>query len=215
LTGVGVGLVLTLLAMRSRTVTVNLITTAGWLWALAVAAVVDGVMDGPGWTRVPLGFWDLPLSGPWLRSILLPDAALALLPALVIGLLTALPAVRRGEVTIGVATSGVAGPLLVAAAYLVAQPPLVDAVATDLSRQLVVPYLIGFGLAGSLLATLIRPGAADGHGQEPEIEPAEPVDGVDGDGTTRIPAPRADHDADDQPLDGTELTPAHSGADRD
>lgn len=197
--GVVVGLALTFLALRSRAVTVNLIATGGWLWALAVVAVIDGVLADRGWARVPLGFWDLQLEGPWFRSLLLPDVGIAVGAALVIGLLAALPAVRRGDSSIGVATSGAAGPLLVAAAYLLAQPQLVDATAVDLSRQLTVPYLIGVGLAGSLLATLLHPRGTQEEADQPADsdlpEPdnsdlSQPAEDAVSEAPAAIPAPR-------------------------
>jgi hypothetical protein len=155
--GVIVGLVMAVGALTARAVAANLIATAAWLWLLAIVAVVDGVLAGRDWSRVPLAFWEFTDAEPWFRNILLPDAGLALGAALVIGLLAALPAVRRGDHPIGVVVSGAAGPLVLAAAYLMAQPDLVGADVVDLSRHLVTPYLLLAGLLGSLIASTVRP----------------------------------------------------------
>jgi hypothetical protein len=144
-------------ALAARAVAANILTTAGWLWLLAVVAVTDGVLAGQDPARVPLAFWELTADGPWFRSVRLPDAGLALAAALLIGILAALPAARRGDPPVGVVISGAAGPLVLAAAYLLTQPDLVVADAVDLSRQLVAPYLVLAGLLGSLLASAVRP----------------------------------------------------------
>lgn len=155
--GVLAGLVLAALALAARAVAANLLAAFVWLWGFAVVAVVDRVTTGADEGRVPLGFWDFTAAEPWYRNILLPDAGPVLGAALVIGALTALPAARRGDGPVGVATSGGAGPLLLAAAYLLTQPSLVGVEPLELSRHLVVPYAVLAGLVGSLLAALARP----------------------------------------------------------
>jgi hypothetical protein len=155
--GVIVGLVVAVGALTARAVAANLIATAAWLWLLAIVAVVDGVLAGRDWSRVPLAFWEFTAAEPWFRNIFLPDAGLALGAALVIGALAALPAARRGDHPIGVVVSGAAGPLVLVAAYLLAQPDLVGADAVDLSRHLVAPYLLLAGLLGSLIVSAVRP----------------------------------------------------------
>jgi hypothetical protein len=184
LLGVLVGLPFAVGALAARAIAANLLATAGWLWLLAVAAVTDGVIAGRGWTRVPLAFWDHSLSGPWFRNLLLPDTAVAVGAALVIGALAALPAARRGDRPVTVAVSGVAGPLLVALAYLLAQPDLAGAAAVDLSRHLVAPYLVVAGLIGSLLVTMVRPRADLGASRGPAGDAAAADAGQAGAGTT-------------------------------
>jgi hypothetical protein len=169
--GVLVGVIISVGAVTARAVAANLIATAGWLWALAVAAVTIGVVAGHAWSPVWPGFWDPDIGQWWLASLRLPEAAIAVGAALVIGGLAALPAARRGEPSVGVATSGVAGPLVLAAAYLLAQPDLTAVAATELSRYLLAPYLVLAGLAGSLLIGVTVPpvteiavgGTADGQ----------------------------------------------------
>jgi len=167
--GVLVGLLIAVGALTSRAVAANIFASAGWLWLLAVVAVVDGVLAGRDWERVPLAFWEFTATNPavqwgvtaageqWFGNIFLPDAGLAAAAALVIGALAALPAARRGDHPVGVVLSGAAGPFLVAAAYLLAQPDLVGAEAVDLSRHLVAPYLVLTGLIGSLISLAVRP----------------------------------------------------------
>lgn len=171
--GVVVGLALAVGALASRAVAANVIASATWLWLLAVVAVVDGVLGGRDWERVPLAFWEFtavdpdrvwgvsPDSQSWFGNIFVPDFALAAGAALIIGALAALPAARRGDHPVGVVVSGAAGPLLVAAAYLLSQPRLAGADTVDVSRHLIVPYLVLAGILGSLVISLVRPRA--GH----------------------------------------------------
>lgn len=176
--GVIVGLIVAVGALTARAVAANLIATAAWLWLLAIVAVVDGVLAGEDWSRVPLAFWEFTAADPWFRNIFLPDAGLALGAALVIGALAALPAARRGDHPIGVVVSGTAGPLVLTAAYLLAQPDLVGADAVDLSRHLVAPYLLLAGLLGSLIVSAVRPRTSpEPAPDEPAIPPArEPAE---------------------------------------
>lgn len=167
--GVLVGLAVSVGALASRAVAANVIGSAAWLWLLAVVAVVDGVLDGRDWERVPLAFWEFTAVDPdriagisadsqsWFGNIFVPDFALAAAAALVIGALAALPAARRGDQPVGVVISGAAGPLLVAAAYLLSQPRLAGADTVDVSRHLIVPYLVLAGILGSLVISVVRP----------------------------------------------------------
>jgi hypothetical protein len=176
--GVIVGLAVAVGALTSRAVAANLVATAAWLWLLAIVAVVDGVIAGRDWSRVPLAFWEFTAAEGWFRNIFLPDAGLALGAALVIGALAALPAARRGDPAIGVVISGAAGPLVLAAAYLLARPDLVGAEEVDLSRHLVTPYLLLAGLLGSLIVSALRPRTTqDTAAESPAIPPArEPAE---------------------------------------
>jgi hypothetical protein len=171
-------------ALAARAVASNILATAGWLWLLAVVAVTDRVLAGADSTRVPLAFWEGTAAGPWFRSVLLPDAGLAVAAALALGLLAALPAARRGDPPAGVVVSGAAGPLVVAITYLFTQPDLVGAGAVDLSRHVVVPYLVLAGLLGSLLAGAVPARSPDRSGP-PADRPAPPA------GAAAVPAPRA------------------------
>lgn len=148
--GIVLGLAMALGALAARAVAANLIASAAWLWLLAIVAVVDGVAAGRGLASAQLAVWQFTSSGPQVRDIWVWQAVLTLGAALVIGALAALPAARRGDSAVGVAISGAAGPLLVAAAYLLAAPRLGGIPAVELSAYLVVPYAVIAGLAGSV-----------------------------------------------------------------
>ena len=215
--GVLVGLLIAVGALTSRAVAANILASAAWLWLLAVVAVVDGVLAGRDWERVPLAFWEFTATDPaarwgitaageeWFGNIFLPDAALAAAAALLLGTLAALPAARRGDHPVGVVLSGAAGPFLVATAYLLAQPDLVGAEAVDLSRHLVAPYLVLTGLIGSLISLAVRPRAprttwdpaARPEPEEPDAGTDPGAEAGDGEGDAEertddpaVPAPR-------------------------
>lgn len=190
--GVIVGLFVAAWSVASRAVATNVIATTSWLWLLAVVAVIDGVVSGDGLTAAQLGVWQMTSDSEqfWIRNIYLPGAALGLGSAFVIGALAAWPAARRADSRVGAAVSGGVGPLLVAAAYILAAPRLVGVRAEQLSAYLLAPYAVVAGLAGSVLVTAIaqraaaarRPTPADlaalawpESGQSPaERSPAEP-----------------------------------------
>lgn len=185
--GLLVGVVLAALALTARAVATNLVAAFALLWGFALVAVTDRVMADTDETRVPLGFWDFTAAEPWFRNILLPDAAPVLVAFLVIGALAALPAARRGDGPIGVATSGIAGPLLFATAHLLTQPSLVGVEPLELSRHLVVPYAVLAGLAGSVLAALARP--RTGRIAASPIDTASPTDATAGSPPPMAPQP--------------------------
>ena len=152
--GVLLGLVIAYWAVVCRPAAANLIATAAWLWSLAAAAVAATI------------FWHRP-SATYLSSwqfvspdgadgqygtIYWPSAALTLLAALVVGIIGALPAVRRGDLGVGAASSGAVGPLLVAAAFFALAPQLTGVPGPLLSAYLIAPYAVLAGLAGSALA---------------------------------------------------------------
>jgi hypothetical protein len=155
--GVLLGLIIAYWAVVSRAVAANLIATAAWLWALAVAAVVTTI------------FWHRP-SATYLSSwqffspdtadnrygtISWPSALLTLLAALIVGIIGVLPAVGRGDLGVGAASSGAVGPLLVAGAFFVLGPQLSGASGPLQSAFLIAPYAVLAGLAGSALMVAI------------------------------------------------------------
>lgn len=183
--GVCLGVLVAVGALAGRAVAANLIATGAWLWLLAVAVVVESVLSGRDAAPAPLGFAEFDLGELWFRSILLPDAGIALAAALLIGALAALPAARRGDPPVGVALSGATGPLLVAVTYLLAQPDLATAGAIDLSRQLAVPYLVLAGLLGSLLVS-----AVPSRAEQPEPRGGGQPAGPGAAATAPVPAAR-------------------------
>lgn len=212
--GVVTGVVLAVAALAARPVATNLLATTGWVWLLGVAAVTTQVVGGADPTRIPLGFWETTAEGPWFRTVLLSDAALPLAAVLVTGALAAVPAARRRDHPVGVVLSGGAGPLVLTVAYLVAQPDLTSAAAMDLSRHLLLPYLVLVGVLGALVTSLVRPrptppaakpAPAAPEEQTPDegaaesASPAEPTDPELDSATeasspqTTVPPPRTDN----------------------
>ncbi|BCJ65433.1 hypothetical protein GCM10009779_18620 [Polymorphospora rubra] len=190
--GVVGGLLVAIWALASRAVARNVVATVGWLWLLAVIAVVDGVLSGRGLTSAQLGVWQITNDSErfWIRDYFYwPGAVLALGSALVIGVLAAWRSARSARTRVGTAVSGGLGPLLVAAAYFLAAPRLSGIQAEQLSAHLLAPYAVIAGLAGSVLVTALaqrgesrrRATAAPGsHGEppteaEPGTVPAQPV----------------------------------------
>jgi hypothetical protein len=178
--GILIGVLVALWALRSRSVALNITATAAWLWLLAVVSVVDGVRVGRGLTGAQLGTWQLdPDHGRyWIGGqIYWPGALLALVPALLIGALTARGAARPGGHRVGAAASGAAGPLLVALAYLTTVPRWAAPGPAQFSTQLIAPYAVIAGVGGSILVARLaeragRRRAADRGPTAPADEPA-------------------------------------------
>ncbi|MEO3775810.1 hypothetical protein ABGB16_02945 [Micromonospora sp. B11E3] len=174
----GVGLLLGLLAavwaLRSPAAATNVIATVGWLWGLAVVAVLDDVLSGRGLTSAQLGIWQLGADSPsfWIRDwFYWPGALLALGSAALIGALAARRAARSPQRRLGAAASGAAGPLLVALAYLLAAPGLTAIGREQVSAHLVAPYAVVAGFAGSMLTAALAQRA--GH-RRPDTPAAIP-----------------------------------------
>jgi hypothetical protein len=156
--GVMVGLLVAIWALSSPGVAKNVIATVGWLWLLAIVAVVDGVISGRGMAGAQLGVWQITSDSErfWFRNYFYwPGAALSLGSALLIGALAARTAARQPAARVGAAISGGVGPLLVAAAYFLAAPRLVGIQAEQVSAHLMAPYAVIAGLAGSVLVAAI------------------------------------------------------------
>ncbi len=155
--GVVVGVVVAIMALSSRAVAANVLATAGWLWLLAIASVVNTMATGHGVVTAQLAVWRFG-QAHFLRSTFsLPGAAMMMGSALLIGALAAWPADRRGDNRIGVAISGAFGPILVAAAYFLATPKLVGVQADEqLSAFLIAPYAVLAGLTGSVGLAALR-----------------------------------------------------------
>jgi hypothetical protein len=169
--GVLLGLVASALAVSSRAIAANLVTTAFWWWVVAIAAVLDGVAGGRGLVPAPLAAWRFTEGGgktvsdhvsllrlpnqDWWSSLYLPGALLVLGAAFVIGVLSAVPAARRGDGWIGVALSGAMGPALMATVFLLAAPHLDGAPGEQLAAAMIAPYAVLAGLLGSVAIALI------------------------------------------------------------
>jgi hypothetical protein len=156
--GILLGLLAACWALHSPAVASNIIGTAGWLWSLAVVAVVSGVAAGRGLATAQLGVWQITSDGErfWYRDHLYwPAVALALGSALVIGALTARAAARTARTRVGATVSGAVGPLLVAVAYFLTAPRLIGSEPEQLSAHLMAPYAVITGLAGSVIVAAL------------------------------------------------------------
>ena len=160
--GLALGLVVAVWAVSSRAVATNLLVTAVWLWALAITAiVVELTLHRDSATFLTsLQFAEVASSGRY-GTIYWPSALLTLGAAFVLGVIAVLAAVRRGDFGAGTATSGAAGPLLVACAFLALAPRLTGALGPLQSAYLIAPYAVLAGLAGSGLAVAAGRAAAD------------------------------------------------------
>jgi hypothetical protein len=201
--GVILGLIFAMWALSSEAVAANVIATTGWLWLLAVIAVIDGVIAGRGLTTAQLGVWQITADSErfWFRDYFYwPGAALSLGSAFLIGVLAARVPARDVRRRIAVAVSGVSGPLVVAAAYFLAAPRLVGIRAEQLSAHLIAPYAVLAGLAGSVLMTTLVQRADDRRtaaaGVRPTVVPGQREREQDIDQTAQLYAVRDDHDRD-------------------
>ncbi|WFE45648.1 hypothetical protein [Verrucosispora sp. WMMD1129] len=156
--GVLIGTLVAVWALRCRAAATNVIATAGWLWLLAVIAVVDSVLAGRGLTTAQLGIWQLSSDNDqfWIRDYFYwPGAVLSLGSALVIGALAARRGVRATGRRVGATASGAAGPLLVAIAYFLAVPRLTAISPEQVSAHLTAPYAVIVGIGGSVLVAAL------------------------------------------------------------
>ncbi len=224
LVGVILGLVVAVGVLACRAAATNVLVTGSWLWALAVAAVVDVVAQHRSVTLSPLAIWRFTSHGWSIHgSLYVWDVLLMLGAAVLIGAAAGWRGARRDDNRVGVALSGAAGPLLVAVAYFLAAPPITPSyfletprvLATvpnpQLSAYLIAPYAIIAGLAGSALATLFigRTGPA---GEGVPLPPAGsgPASTVAGKPSTRtVASPPA---ARTGPTDATAADPTNSTA---
>jgi hypothetical protein len=150
------GLIIAIAAVNARVVAINVLASAGWVWALAVVSVIDSVRADRTVGTAQLAAWHFTDRGWFGQTLYLPGALLMLGGALLVGVFASLPADRRGENRVGIAVSGAVGPLLVAGAYFLAAPRLTVR-ADQLSAYLFAPYAVIAGLAGSVLVAALGP----------------------------------------------------------
>ncbi|WP_330439409.1 hypothetical protein OHB44_01240 [Micromonospora sp. NBC_00821] len=200
--GILIGVLVAIWALRSRAAAVNVTATAAWLWLLAVISVIDGVRVGRGLTGAQLGTWqfDPDHARYWIGGQLYwPGALLALVPALLIGVLAARRSARSGGHRVGAAASGAAGPVLVALAYLTTLPHWSTLGPAQLSTQLIAPYAVIAGIGGSVLAARLGERSERNRPAE-QSRPAE------------VSAAPRDTVADPAPVAETEPAPPVSGS---
>jgi hypothetical protein len=154
--GVVVGLVVAVVAVNVRVIAANIVATTAWVWVLAAVSVVDAVRAGRAVGTAQLAAWQFTDRGWFRDTVYLPGALLMLGGALLVGVVSALPADRRTDNRVGIAISGTFGPLLVAAAYFFTAPRPA-AWAEQLSAYLFAPYAVIGGLAGSVLVAVLGP----------------------------------------------------------
>ncbi|MBB4738163.1 MFS family permease [Actinoplanes octamycinicus] len=178
LIGLVIGMIVAFWAVSSAPVAANLLGTAAWLWALAIAGVIAELSTGRDLDTY-LTSWQFTETGVVARygGIYWPSALLTLTAAFLIGLIAAWPATRRGDRGLGTATSGAVGPLLVALAFLALSPLLSKSAGPLQSAYLIAPYAVLAGLGGSALIVALgrarqqRIGATP-PGNPPELGPA-------------------------------------------
>lgn len=193
--GVLIGLVLAVLALSSRAISANIIATASWWWLIAVVTVLDAVAAGRGLVPSQLGVWRFTRTGgstadqiealrlpgdAWFHSLYVPGAVLTIGSALLIGVLAAMPAARRGENRVSIALSGLVGPALFATATVLGSPRLGGAPVEQTSALLIAPYAVLAGLAGSVAVAV----AVGLPRRTPKAE--EPTTAI---GTASVPQP--------------------------
>ncbi|WP_433372642.1 Hansenula MRAKII killer toxin-resistant protein 1 [Actinoplanes sp. CA-142083] len=182
LLGVLLGAIVAYWAVCSRPVAANLIATAAWLWALAITAIIVELSVNRD-SATYLSSWQFaePTIAARYGVISWPSALLTLSAAFLIGVIAVIPAVRRGDLGLGAATSGAVGPLLVAVSFLALSPRLTGTPAAIESAYLIAPYAVLAGLAGSALAVTagksmaIRPAttAVERAGDDPRTAPLD------------------------------------------
>lgn len=153
LLGVVLGVLVAYWAVWSRPVAANLIATSAWLWALAVTAIiVELTVNRDSATYLTSWQFAEPTTVARYGVISWPSALLTLSAAFLIGIIAVVPAVRRGDLGLGAATSGAVGPLLVAVSFLALSSRLTGTPGPIESAYLIAPYAVLAGLAGSALA---------------------------------------------------------------
>ncbi|MFC4018232.1 hypothetical protein ACFOW4_09745 [Micromonospora sp. GCM10011542] len=148
----------------------NVAAVAGALWLLALLSVLPSLGTTGPLRTVRLGV----LEPSWLDAAAAQRLALLLLPtvALLAGAATAGLARRRGEVPLVSGATGVAGPVLVAFAYLTAGP------GGPVDRYQTTPYYaallaIAAGALGATAAALLRWPAGARTATSDTIEPTD------------------------------------------
>jgi hypothetical protein len=177
--GAAVGFALALIGLSSRSVAVNVGASVALVWLLAILAVFWDVGDrvSPVTELAVWGSWAGPDSALGLRG--LSVAVPFLVGSALIGVIVAVLA-RRGPISSSgyriAAASGIAGPLIVTVAHLVAGPTRADS-AESMAVMFVGPYAAIAGLLGSLIVCSLPKagGQVDDRADDRVERGAEPV----------------------------------------
>jgi hypothetical protein len=173
--GIVAGILIAVFALVARAAATNVVATAGWLWVLAIASVIDGVVAGRGLGTAPLGVW--PFNGNTHALLWSLPAALSMLGvAFIIGAVVAWIGMRRGDNWVGTAVSGLFGPLLVTVAYDLTAPHLVGVGDSQMSAYSFAPQALIAGLFGSGLVAGIINGRANARATGGSTEFRTPSD---------------------------------------
>lgn len=161
--GVVLGIVMAVCALTARAAAANAVWSAGWLWLLAIAAVIDGVIVGRGLHTEPLSVWPFGSDNYIRETWSIEGAALMLGAAFLIGAGAAWQASRRGDSQVGIVLSGGLGPMLVVVAYFATAPSSVGVrnaqqAAQQFSAYLVSPFAVLAGIGGSVLLVAVLTG---------------------------------------------------------
>jgi len=152
--GVVIGLVVSVVALAARAVAINVLVTTAWLWILAIVAVAGWIAAGHI-DHADLGVWKFTNTGPEIGPFYLPGVLILLGGALLIGGLAAFARAMRGDGRLGVAISGAAGPIIVTAAYVLANPAADRTPFEAVSAARTAPIMIVAGLVGSVLVAAV------------------------------------------------------------
>jgi len=199
--GVLVGLFAALAVLCARPVAGSVLVTTLWVWAVGIVSAVARVGEtfprgratGPAFGE-RLGVLEFSALGE--RAVLPVMVVMALLTGVLIG------AYARwlGEHPVAVAASGLAGPALVAAAYLFAGP---GSGATQRDPYLASLIAVAAGVAVSVLIAVLRRPRPETMPAAPEPTPkpapapkAEVTATAPPQGRAAVPSPRGRHDDD-------------------
>jgi hypothetical protein len=152
--GVVTGLAVAVAALAARAVAVNVLAMTAWLWILAIVAVSGWIAAGRI-NHADLGVWKFTNTGPEIGPFYLPGVLILVGGALLIGGLAAFVRAMRGDSRLGVAISGAAGPIIVTAAYVLANPAADRAPFEAVSAARTAPIMIAAGLVGSVLVAAV------------------------------------------------------------
>jgi hypothetical protein len=155
--GVAVGFVLALIALGSRAVAVNVGASVALVWLLAVLATFTDIGQ-PATPVAELAIW-----GSWAEpdsvlgrrgfSIAIPFVIGSFLIGAAVAAVARLKPITSSGYRIA-AASGIAGPLIVTVAHLVAGPANIES-AQGMAVSLVGPYAAIAGLMGSLIVSAV------------------------------------------------------------
>lgn len=167
--GAAVGLFAALAALAARPVAASIIVTVCWVWLAAVVSAGSNV--GRATADIRVGVVDVDDLGFGLRQLLVLPVLVGV--ALLTGAAIAGYARWLGETSASLAVCGLAGPALVAAAYIIAGPGISGEHQDQRLPWLASLIAVGAGLAGSVVVTMAGRRRPESGVTEPVQRPAE------------------------------------------